>query len=65
MPAYRSKTNTAGRHVAVARSLWRATGIKNAALKKPIIALDDGSDMDYQGMLMADDKGAVRNFSHL
>lgn len=33
MPAYRSKTNKVGHHMAGARSLWRATGIKNAAFK--------------------------------
>ena len=33
MPAYRSKTSTAGRNMAGARSLWRATGMTDADFK--------------------------------
>jgi len=39
MPAYRSKTSTAGRNMAGARSLWRATGMKDEDFSKPIIAV--------------------------
>ena len=39
MPAYRSKTSTAGRNMAGARSLWRATGMKDDDFSKPIIAI--------------------------
>jgi len=39
MPAYRSKTSTAGRNMAGARSLWRATGMKDEDFQKPIIAV--------------------------
>ena len=39
MPAYRSRTSTAGRNMAGARSLWRATGMKDADFEKPIIAV--------------------------
>ncbi len=39
MPAYRSKTSTAGRNMAGARSLWRATGMKDEDFSKPIIAI--------------------------
>ena len=39
MPAYRSKTSTAGRNMAGARSLWRATGMKDGDFSKPIIAV--------------------------
>ena len=36
---YRSKTTTEGRIMAGARSLWRATGMKEDDFKKPIIAI--------------------------
>jgi dihydroxy-acid dehydratase len=39
MPEYRSKTSTAGRNMAGARSLWRATGMQDADFDKPIIAV--------------------------
>ena len=39
MPIYRSKTTTAGRNMAGARALWRATGMKDEDFKKPIIAV--------------------------
>ncbi len=39
MPAYRSRTSTAGRNMAGARALWRATGMKDADFEKPIIAV--------------------------
>ncbi len=39
MPEYRSKTTTAGRNMAGARALWRATGMKGADFDKPIIAI--------------------------
>lgn len=36
---YRSKTSTAGRNMAGARALWRATGFTDEDFKKPIIAI--------------------------
>jgi len=39
MPVYRSRTTTAGRNMAGARALWRATGMKDADFQKPIIAV--------------------------
>jgi dihydroxy-acid dehydratase len=39
MPEYRSRTSTAGRNMAGARSLWRATGMKDGDFDKPIIAI--------------------------
>ena len=39
MPDYRSKTSTAGRNMAGARALWRATGMKDDDFSKPIIAV--------------------------
>ncbi|WP_420466208.1 dihydroxy-acid dehydratase [Panacagrimonas sp.] len=39
MPTLRSYTSTAGRNMAGARALWRATGMKDADFGKPIIAV--------------------------
>jgi dihydroxy-acid dehydratase len=39
MAGYRSRTSTHGRNMAGARSLWRATGMKDADFGKPIIAI--------------------------
>ncbi|KUM02581.1 dihydroxy-acid dehydratase [Chromobacterium subtsugae] len=39
MPQYRSRTSTAGRNMAGARALWRATGMTDADFGKPIIAI--------------------------
>ena len=39
MPQYRSRTSTAGRNMAGARALWRATGMKDGDFEKPIIAI--------------------------
>lgn len=39
MPDYRSRTTTHGRNMAGARSLWRATGMKDDDFGKPIIAV--------------------------
>jgi dihydroxy-acid dehydratase len=39
MPQYRSRTTTAGRNMAGARALWRATGMKDGDFEKPIIAI--------------------------
>jgi dihydroxy-acid dehydratase len=39
MKGFRSRTTTAGRNMAGARSLWRATGMKDADFEKPIIAI--------------------------
>ena len=39
MPVYRSKTSTAGRNMAGPRALMGATGKKDDAFHKPIIAI--------------------------
>jgi dihydroxy-acid dehydratase len=39
MKGFRSRTSTAGRNMAGARSLWRATGMQDADFEKPIIAI--------------------------
>ena len=36
MPTYRSKTSTAGRNMAGARALWRATGMKDEDFNEEI-----------------------------
>jgi dihydroxy-acid dehydratase len=36
---YRSRTSTHGRHMAGARALWRATGVKDSEFGNPIIAV--------------------------
>ncbi|WP_328708122.1 hypothetical protein, partial [Pseudomonas ogarae] len=36
MPEYRSRTSTAGRNMAGARALWRATGMTDGDFHKPI-----------------------------
>jgi dihydroxy-acid dehydratase len=50
MPQYRSKTSTAGRNMAGARALWRATGMKNDDFQKPIIAVANPSRSLYRVM---------------
>ncbi|HEV8245330.1 MAG TPA: dihydroxy-acid dehydratase, partial [Polyangiaceae bacterium] len=39
MTGFRSKLTFQGRHMAGARSLWRATGMKDADFEKPIVAI--------------------------
>src|SRR5579859_5102914 len=39
MNGYRSRTSTAGRNMAGARALWRATGMTDRDFEKPIIAI--------------------------
>lgn len=39
MPQYRSRLSTSGRNMAGARSLWRATGMRDEDFGKPIIAV--------------------------
>jgi dihydroxy-acid dehydratase len=39
MKGYRSRTSTAGRNMAGARALWRATGMSDRDFEKPIIAI--------------------------
>ena len=39
MAGYRSRTSTAGRNMAGARALWRATGMTDGDFEKPIVAI--------------------------
>ncbi|WP_374593613.1 dihydroxy-acid dehydratase [Aquabacterium sp.] len=59
MPAYRSKTSTAGRNMAGARSLWRATGMKDADFSKPIIAVVNSFTQFVPGHVHLKDLGQL------
>jgi len=59
MPAYRSKTSTAGRNMAGARSLWRATGMKDADFSKPIIAIANSFTQFVPGHVHLKDMGQL------
>ena len=59
MPAYRSKTSTAGRNMAGARSLWRATGMKDDDFSKPIIAVANSFTQFVPGHVHLKDLGQL------
>ncbi|MBN8487005.1 MAG: dihydroxy-acid dehydratase [Burkholderiales bacterium] len=59
MPAYRSKTSTAGRNMAGARSLWRATGMTDADFSKPIIAIANSFTQFVPGHVHLKDLGQL------
>ncbi len=59
MPAYRSKTSTAGRNMAGARSLWRATGMKDEDFQKPIIAIANSFTQFVPGHVHLKDLGQL------
>ena len=59
MPAYRSKTSTAGRNMAGARSLWRATGMKDGDFEKPIIAIANSFTQFVPGHVHLKDMGQL------
>ncbi|GLS12698.1 dihydroxy-acid dehydratase [Hydrogenophaga electricum] len=59
MPAYRSKTSTAGRNMAGARSLWRATGMKDEDFAKPIIAIANSFTQFVPGHVHLKDLGQL------
>jgi len=59
MPAYRSKTSTAGRNMAGARSLWRATGMKDGDFSKPIIAIANSFTQFVPGHVHLKDLGQL------
>jgi dihydroxy-acid dehydratase len=59
MPDYRSKTSTAGRNMAGARSLWRATGMKDADFQKPIIAVVNSFTQFVPGHVHLKDLGQL------
>ncbi|PXF32103.1 dihydroxy-acid dehydratase [Pokkaliibacter plantistimulans] len=59
MPAYRSKTSTAGRNMAGARALWRATGMKDDDFQKPIIAVVNSFTQFVPGHVHLKDLGQL------
>ncbi|MDC0664050.1 dihydroxy-acid dehydratase [Marinobacter sp. SS21] len=59
MPQYRSKTSTAGRNMAGARALWRATGMKNEDFGKPIIAVANSFTQFVPGHVHLKDLGQL------
>ncbi len=56
---YRSKTSTAGRNMAGARSLWRATGMKDDDFSKPIIAIANSFTQFVPGHVHLKDLGQL------
>ncbi|HQY69186.1 MAG TPA: dihydroxy-acid dehydratase [Pseudomonadales bacterium] len=59
MPKYRSKTTTEGRNMAGARSLWRATGMKDEDFSKPIIAVANSFTQFVPGHVHLKDMGQL------
>ncbi|MEZ5643573.1 MAG: dihydroxy-acid dehydratase [Burkholderiaceae bacterium] len=59
MPAYRSKTSTAGRNMAGARALWRATGMQDGDFSKPIIAIANSFTQFVPGHVHLKDLGQL------
>src|SRR6185437_9488686 len=59
MPAYRSRTTTAGRNMAGARALWRATGMTDADFNKPIIAVVNSFTQFVPGHVHLKDLGQM------
>jgi dihydroxy-acid dehydratase len=59
MPKYRSATTTHGRNMAGARSLWRATGVKEEDFGKPIIAVVNSFTQFVPGHVHLKDMGQL------
>ena len=59
MPDYRSRTSTHGRNMAGARSLWRATGMKDSDFGKPIIAVVNSFTQFVPGHVHLKDMGQL------
>ena len=59
MPVYRSRTTTHGRNMAGARSLWRATGMKDGDFDKPIIAVANSFTQFVPGHVHLKDLGQM------
>ena len=56
---YRSSTSTAGRNMAGARALWRATGMKDDDFNKPIIAVSNSFTQFVPGHVHLKDLGQL------
>ncbi len=59
MPEYRSRTSTAGRNMAGARALWRATGMTDDDFGKPIIAIANSFTQFVPGHVHLKDMGQL------
>jgi dihydroxy-acid dehydratase len=59
MPAYRSRTTTQGRNMAGARSLWRATGMRDEDFEKPIVAVANSFTQFVPGHVHLKDLGQL------
>jgi dihydroxy-acid dehydratase len=59
MPTYRSRTSTAGRNMAGARALWRATGMQDGDFDKPIIAVVNSFTQFVPGHVHLKDMGQL------
>ena len=59
MPQYRSRTSTAGRNMAGARALWRATGMTDADFQKPIVAVANSYTQFVPGHVHLKDMGEI------
>ena len=59
MPEYRSRVSTHGRNMAGARSLWRATGMKDGDFGKPIIAVVNSFTQFLPGHMHLKDLGQM------
>ena len=59
MPEYRSRTSTAGRNMAGARALWRATGMTDGDFHKPIIAIANSFTQFVPGHVHLKDMGQL------
>ena len=59
MPEYRSRTSTAGRNMAGARALWRATGMKDEDFHKPIVAIANSFTQFVPGHVHLKDMGQL------
>jgi len=59
MPTYRSRTTTHGRNMAGARSLWRATGMKDGDFGKPIVAVANSFTQFVPGHVHLKDLGQL------
>ena len=57
MQGYRSRTSTAGRNMAGARALWRATGMTDADFEKPIVAIANSFTQFVPGHVHLHDVG--------
>ncbi|MCB1907798.1 MAG: dihydroxy-acid dehydratase [Rhodocyclaceae bacterium] len=59
MPQFRSRTSTAGRNMAGARALWRATGMKDGDFEKPIVAVVNSFTQFVPGHVHLKDLGQL------